>query len=323
MSHSAGQCDSSGMEESLNARIVRDDAPEAAMRRLKDSPKHALEVTLGYFDDPLIGACDRFYQSDEWASVRALLPVRKGRALDLGAGRGIASYALARDGWDVTASEPDTSDLIGAGAIRRLAPEASLSINVVEEFGENLSFSDAVFDLVYCRQVLHHADNLYAMCREIARILKPGGIFLATREHVISKPEDLPAFLEKHLLHRLHGRENAHLLREYTDSIENAGLRLLRALGPMESVINYYQCHTMTGGVRVPRHCSDCSDTEERNCWRMRNTSPEGLFCDGWRQGSRAASIPPAACTVSWPRRKAFGNIEDPHLQSEYKSRGA
>jgi len=240
MSHSAGQCDSSGMEESLNARIVRDDAPEAAMRRLKDSPKHALEVTLGYFDDPLIGACDRFYQSDEWASVRALLPVRKGRALDLGAGRGIASYALARDGWDVTASEPDTSDLIGAGAIRRLAPEASLSINVVEEFGENLSFSDAVFDLVYCRQVLHHADNLYAMCREIARILKPGGIFLATREHVISKPEDLPAFLEKHLLHRLHGRENAHLLREYTDSIENAGLRLLRALGPMESVINYY-----------------------------------------------------------------------------------
>jgi len=140
----------------------------------------------------------------------------------------------------VTAVEPDASDLVGAGAIRALAREKGLSISVVEESGENLPFDDAVFDLVYCRQVLHHAENLSGMCREIARILKPGGRFLATREHVISKHEDLPAFLEQHLLHRLHGRENAHLAEEYTAAIDEAGLRIIRTLGPMDSAINYY-----------------------------------------------------------------------------------
>ena len=49
--------------------------------------------------------------------------LQRGQALDVGAGRGIASYALAREGFTVTVLEPDDSHLVGAGAIRSLAEE--------------------------------------------------------------------------------------------------------------------------------------------------------------------------------------------------------
>ena len=41
-----------------------------------------------------------------------MIPRKAGRALDLGAGNGILSYALAREGWSVTAVEPDPSALV-------------------------------------------------------------------------------------------------------------------------------------------------------------------------------------------------------------------
>jgi hypothetical protein len=45
-------------------------------------------------------------------------------------------------------------------------------------------------------------------CKEIARVLRPSGRFIAVRDHVISKPEDLPKFLDTHPLHNLYGGEH-------------------------------------------------------------------------------------------------------------------
>lgn len=209
------------------------------MQWLRDQPDQHELVMASYYDDPLSDAAERYRQSEEWSAIRPLLPNGKGTALDVGAGRGIASYALAHEGFQVTALEPDGSALVGAEAVRALAHECRLPIEVAQEFSERLPFEDAQFDLVFARAVLHHTRDLRAACSEFLRVLKPGGRLLAVREHVISRPEDLDAFLKIHPLHHLYGGENAFLLKQYEAAIQEAGFFLERELRPLESAVNF------------------------------------------------------------------------------------
>ncbi len=213
---------------------------EQAVLWLRDQPEQQSLVQACYYDDPLLEAAQRFANSDEWEATQALLPKRKGRSLDLGAGRGISSYALTLDGWDVTALEPDPSLIVGSGAIRALSSDSGLPIGVVEEYAETLPFETNAFDLVYGRQVLHHARDLAQLCREVSRVLKPNGAFIATREHVLSHKSDLPIFLDNHPLHKLYGGENAFILKEYLAAITGSALQVERVIGPFESAINYF-----------------------------------------------------------------------------------
>ena len=213
---------------------------EQAVAWLRQQPAQEGLVRACYYDDPLLDAAQRFANSQEWQETHALLPSAPGVALDLGAGRGISSYALARAGWKVTALEPDPSPLVGSGAIRALAKATGLPICILEEFGEHLPIASASVELVHGRQVLHHARDLVQLCREVARVLKPGGLFVATREHVISRKEDLHAFLESHALHKLYGGENAFLLKEYRAAIMASSLRIEKQIGPLDSAINYF-----------------------------------------------------------------------------------
>lgn len=211
-----------------------------AVAWLKAQPDKRELVRQCYYDDPLDQAAERFSNSEEWQAVQKFLqPYLPGKVLDLGAGRGISSYAFAMAGCTVTALEPDPSSLVGAEAIHSLAVSTQVQISIMQEYGETLPFNDNSFDVVYGRAILHHARDLARLCKEAARVLKPGGVFLATREHVISNREDLRQFFDSHPLHHLYGGENAYLLREYKEAIEGAGLELTMVIGPFESAINY------------------------------------------------------------------------------------
>jgi len=207
---------------------------------LKAQPDQQELVRACFYDDPLKESAERYYHSTEWLAVQNILvSASHGKALDIGAGRGISSYALARDGWSVTALEPDNSKIVGSGAIKQL-PQANLDITVVEEYGENLPFEDNSFDLVYGRAVLHHAEDPKKFCQEATRVLKKGGLFLFTREHVLSRKTDLQTFLKSHPLHNLYGGENAFLLSVYKDAITGNGLIIKKIFGPYDSDINLF-----------------------------------------------------------------------------------
>jgi len=212
---------------------------EDAVRWLRDQPAQSDLVRDAYYDDPLESAAERYWLSNEWQAVRKLIGSGPGTALDVGAGRGIASYALAREGFRVTALEPDDSELVGAGAIRSLADASGLPIEVVGEISERLPFEDATFDVVLARAVLHHISDLPAAMGEFFRVLKPGGRFLAMREHVISQESDREEFLRRHPLHHRYGGENALRLETYEAAIRGAGFRLEQVIKPFDSAINF------------------------------------------------------------------------------------
>jgi ubiquinone/menaquinone biosynthesis C-methylase UbiE len=213
---------------------------EEAVKWLRSKAEKQELVYNCYYDDPLESAAERFNNSEEWFAVKQLLrEFTPGKVLDLGAGRGISSYAFAKAGCSVIALEPDPSLLVGVQAIQSLVNNTKIPIKIVQEYGETLPFENNTFDIVYGRAVLHHAHHLIQLTQEVARVLKPGGVFLATREHVISKKEDLPIFLESHPLHFLYGGENAYLAKEYKRAIAATGLKVKKILAPWESVINY------------------------------------------------------------------------------------
>jgi len=214
---------------------------EEAVVWLRSQPEYRELVSQCYYDDPPEKSAERYYQSEEWSAVRSVLGNRMhGRVLDVGAGRGISSFAFAREGCQVTALEPDRSTVVGTGAIQQIVDKhPKLKIEICTEFAERLPFPDDSFDIVYGRAVMHHARDLAGFCSECARVLKKGGVFLGTREHVVESAADRDIFLANHPLHRHYGGENAFPRQEYHNALTAAGLRIARSFGPFETPINY------------------------------------------------------------------------------------
>ena len=107
---------------------------EEAVRWYRDQPGNEAEIRNNYFDLPVLPAAQRYANSEEFAEVLRLLGPGSGRQiLDLGAGNGIASFALAKNGWRVTALEPDRSSEVGAGAIRAIVAQTGLPIDISGE----------------------------------------------------------------------------------------------------------------------------------------------------------------------------------------------
>ena len=208
---------------------------------LRRDPRFAELLHDSYLGGDSREAAERFRTSAEFTDVCALIGprLRGGTVLDVGAGNGIASYAFARLGVRVVyALEPDLSATVGLGALTALVSE--MAVEPVCAMGEAMPIRGGSIDVVYARQVLHHASNLSQLVSECARVLKPRGLLLACREHVVDDEEQLGVFLRAHPVHRLAGGENAYPLSEYLLAIRSSGLRIDRILRPWDSIINAF-----------------------------------------------------------------------------------
>ena len=159
--------------------------------------------------------------------------------LDLGAGNGIASWALVQAGARrVLALEPDPSNVVGWRAIRQLC--RGLPVDVIDSLAGAIPIPEQTVDAVLARQVLHHIHDLPDTMRAVARVMKPGAVFVATREHVVDDERQMAAFLAAHPVHQLTGGEHAHSLNAYLEALRGAGLSVTHVLGPLESIVNAF-----------------------------------------------------------------------------------
>lgn len=217
---------------------------EEAIDVLRNDPQHRKLIYDAYLTADLQENCRRFAESIEFAEVIKLIQSYRPQArsvLDIPAGNGIATYAFARAGFDVVAVEPDPSASVGRGAIKASLASENLEARIVEAYGEKLPFDSSTFDVVYVRQGLHHAQDLRTMLREFARVLSNGGLLLACREHVVDNYQSsLRDFLDAQIDHQLYGGENAFTLADYRTAIVDAGLKIVKEIGPYDSPINLH-----------------------------------------------------------------------------------
>ena len=95
--------------------------------------------------------------------------------LDLGCAGGFMAEALATRGAHVTGIDPAAEAI---DAARAHARAQGLRIGYDVGVGEALPYADASFDAVVCVDVLEHVADLNKVLSEVARTLRPGGVFL-------------------------------------------------------------------------------------------------------------------------------------------------
>jgi 2-polyprenyl-6-hydroxyphenyl methylase/3-demethylubiquinone-9 3-methyltransferase len=111
---------------------------------------------------------------------RRLLLSRFGRAsrsasvLDVGCGGGLLTESFAQLGCCVTGVDRSLPTL---GAARTHAATGGHDIRYLQGDAAALPFGDGAFDVVCCCDVLEDVDDFDAVVGEIARVLKPNGVF--------------------------------------------------------------------------------------------------------------------------------------------------
>ena len=106
----------------------------------------------------------------------AVSAVDRPRVLDVGAGGGLFSASLAAAGFEVIGVDASRPSLLAARrhTVRADDPEAP---SYVAGNAMMLPFADRSVHAVVCSEVLEHVPSPATLIEEVARVLRPGGVF--------------------------------------------------------------------------------------------------------------------------------------------------
>ena len=152
-----------------------------------------------YSHERTLAARERDYGPEWYRSVQEDFPkfipyltkqcdlVFRGRVLEIGAGGAWLSAELSKlpNVVEVTAIDlyPEPLKEQAPRVFKLLKANAAKITRMPGDF-HKLDFPNDHFDFVVCSAVLNHAANMVQALREIKRVLKPGGKFVAIREPI-------------------------------------------------------------------------------------------------------------------------------------------
>lgn len=152
----------------------------------------------------------------EWVAPRA-----DWEAIDIATGPGHTALAFAPKLKHIVAADI-TPEMLQVA--RKLAEKRGITnVSFAEMPAETLSYADGSFDLVTCRTAPHHFADVAAFVREVARVLRPGGIF-GLVDNI--SPDDPPAARLHNAFEKLRDPSHGRCLsaREWLDLLSGAGL---------------------------------------------------------------------------------------------------
>ena len=118
-----------------------------------------------------VGAVLSFGQDPRWRRfLVSRLPRDGGHVLDVATGTGLVAKELLARGFVVTGLD-QSPDML-ARARQRFGPRVEL----VESSAESLPFDDASFDHLTVTYLLRYVDDPGATLKELARVVRPGGV---------------------------------------------------------------------------------------------------------------------------------------------------
>jgi ubiquinone/menaquinone biosynthesis C-methylase UbiE len=122
-----------------------------------------------------------FYNTDYFE--RVVLPLlavpERGRVLDVGCGYGGLSLILAEMRPDLQVTGIDLEPQAVANATRSATERGFANLTFEQGDAHRLNYADEQFEAVVCQTVLTHVPKPETVVREMARALKPGGVFMA------------------------------------------------------------------------------------------------------------------------------------------------
>lgn len=158
-------------------------------------------------------------------SILSFLPIEKGmKILDLGAGSGYLTFALAKTYPDVTVTGLDIVDKTLKDDQVRAENENISNISFVSYNGTDFPFNDNEFDMVVSRYALHHFPIIKKSISEVFRVLKGNGTLF------ISDPSpndnDTSGFVDEFMQVKKDGHIKFRTLKEWINICEGCGFRL-------------------------------------------------------------------------------------------------
>ena len=143
--------------------------------------------------------------------------------LDIATGGGHTALAFAPRVRAVVASDLTPAMLAAAAAFIR--SQGATNVRYEPADAEALPFAAASFDIVTTRIAPHHFPNPRQYVREVARVLRPGGLFVLN-DTMAPEDAELDAFMNRFEQWRDPSHVRAHTLAEWCGWVEAAGMRV-------------------------------------------------------------------------------------------------
>ncbi len=138
--------------------------------------RHAMDQIAAIYDQRHSGACwDAYRVAMAEVVVMSVSELEHApNILDLGCGTGVILAMLEQRLPAARLVGLDISEGMLGEARRRM-----LRSDLITAVAESIPFPDSSFDVVYGNSVLHHMPDLDVVAREVSRVLRPGGVFVA------------------------------------------------------------------------------------------------------------------------------------------------